>query len=97
MSKPITTQEFQAIRARCDAAKKYWRHVPPSDVFACLDEIEGLRDVLRAVLTKHTLLQGLAEYPPCRCKSDKTGPCMKHAAIDILGMITKALAGEEVE
>ncbi len=86
----MNQKQLKEIRARCEAAKKYWRHVPPSDVFACLDEIQFLQAILREVTTKHSLFKGLSEYEPCKCRPGES-LCMKHAAADILNMIWTAL------
>lgn len=59
------------------------------DLPDCIKEIERLRDILRTITTKHSLLKNLSAYGPCKCKGSVL--CMKHAAADIINMIDKAL------
>ncbi len=60
----------------------------PADIDDCLVEIErlqGIMAILENIKTKHGLLKGLSAYGPCKCKPGQL--CMKHAALNIIGMI----------
>lgn len=58
------------------------------DLPDCIKEIErmrGIMTILENIKTKHGLLEGLSVYGPCKCKPGQL--CMRHAALDIIGMI----------
>lgn len=60
----------------------------PADIDDCIAEIErlqGIMTILENIKTKHGLLESLSVYGPCKCKPGQL--CMRHAALDIIGMI----------